>query len=662
MNVTELARQLNTTREELLAKLPEFGFDIGARAIKVDNSIAERIKEAWRQDLKTEKLKAKIQASEKVSEAKKKLNEDSSVIKIPERITVNDFSEKLGTPVAHLIGYLMKNGIMASLNQEIDFETANIVAEDYGFRIKKETSEDSSKINLSDGADLKNLKKEILEDVEAVPRPPVVVVMGHVDHGKTTLLDAIRSTNVVEGEFGGITQHIGAYQIEEKGRMITFLDTPGHEAFKAMRERGGQVADVAILVVAADDGLKPQTIESINVIQKAKLPFVVAINKIDKPGADIDNVKKELAEVNLNPEDWGGKTITVPISAKQKQNISELLDMVLLVADLEKFSANPNGPVSGVVIESHIDPGEGAVSTVLVTSGTLVKGTEAVIGDTYCRIKALKNWLGENIVEALPSTPVKILGLKSTPKVGDIMRSKKIDRETRKKKAKDYKFIDIEQKKVLQQEGEEDNTEKESFKIIVKADMLGSLEAFLAALKKKEKEEVSINVIKQGLGNITESDLSLAEDSGALVYGFNVHMSSEAQKTSYQSKVLVKISKIIYELLDDIEENVKKLIKEEIVEVQQGELHITNIFRSSKSGSIIGGRVKRSAISSNAKFRLIREGEPVDEGKIDEIQQNKQKVSMVPENSECGMQISGVKILHEGDILDCYLEEKHKAV
>jgi len=556
----------------------------------------------------------------------------------------------------------MKNGIMASLNEQIDFETASIVVEDYGFKAIKSEAGDS--IDKEAQNELQMLKKDVAKDSKGKERPPVVVVMGHVDHGKTTLLDVIRKTNVVEGESGGITQHIGAYQVEFKGRMITFLDTPGHEAFKAMRERGGQVADVAILVVAADDGLKPQTLESINVIQKEGLPFVVAINKIDKPGADVDRVKKGLAEINLNPEDWGGKTITVPVSAKKREGLDELLDMVLLVGDMEKFTADPERTACGVIIESHIDRGEGPVATVLVQVGTLKVGDEVVIGDTFGKIKALKDWRGNSVDEAPPSMPVKILGLKSTPSVGDILKCEEIDRAIRKKSSKKHRLIEIEQKQVTKASDEDESESKESDKpvlsVVVKADVLGSLEALIAAIKQLETDDFNISIIKQGLGNITESDLTLAENAKAIVYGFSVQLSPEAQKLSYARKVEIKLSKVIYELLDDISERLKQFVKTEVVEVPQGALEVLKVFKDSRDESILGGRVKKAAITSNAKFRLIRDGDPIDEGKIVELQKNKQTVEELKEGVEAGVKVSGVRGFKEGDILAFFIEEERK--
>jgi len=660
MNVTELARQLKTTREELLQKLPDLGFDIGHRAIKVDNVIAERIKQAWAQGERRERLKSKMEKQQRNTERAQSAAEPGGTsITIGDRITVSDLAEKLNTNVTHLIGYLMKNGIMASLNQEIDFETASIVVEDYGFKPVRGNADDAKK-EAASTAELHVLKQQIASEEGATARPPVVVVMGHVDHGKTTLLDAVRETNVAEGESGGITQHIGAYQVVEKDRLITFLDTPGHEAFRAMRERGGQVADVAILVVAADDGLKPQTLESIRVIQKENIPFVVAINKIDKPGADIDKVKKELSEINLVPEDWGGKTICVPISAKKKEHIPELLDMVLLVADLEKFSANSDRDACGVIIEAHIDRSEGAVATVLVNTGTLKIGDEVTIGQTHGKIKALKNWKGENVATATPSMPVKILGLRGAPHIGDILRVAVLDRAKRKSRAKDYRFVDVDTQQQPATDEDDETQKKGELNIIVKADVLGSLEAFLASLKKLENKDVAIHVLKQGLGNITESDLALAEDVGAVIYGFSVTPSAEAQRMSYNSSVEIKTSKVIYELLDDIKARASTFIRKEIIEVPQGQLEILKVFRDSREQSIVGGRVKKAKITDGAKFRVMRENEPIDEGTIIEVQLNKQKVSEAPEGSECGLKVKGARGFHEGDILACYTEEERE--
>ncbi|MBI2050578.1 MAG: translation initiation factor IF-2 [Parcubacteria group bacterium] len=674
MNVTELARQLGTTRTELLEKLPELGFDIGLRAIKVDTAQAERIKRAWGEAARHERLREKMDKQATVRQAAEaRKDAPQRELAVPEKISVNDLAQKLGTAVPHLIGYLMKQGIMASLNEQIDFETASIVAEDYGFKaVRGQAAATAAEAGRET---LRDLKAKRREAKAGSVRPPVVVVMGHVDHGKTTLLDAIRKTNVVAGESGGITQHIGAYQVEEKGRIITFLDTPGHEAFKAMRERGGQVADVAILVVAADDGLKPQTLESINVIQKENLPFVVAINKIDKPGADVDRVKKELTEINLNPEDWGGKVVTAQVSAKKGEGIHELLDMVLLVADLETFTADASKAAQGVIIESHVDRGEGPVATVLVHEGTLRVGDSVVIGETFGKIKALKDWNGGNIDAATPSMPAKILGLKSTPSVGDILNVGEVGRAMRKKSTKQYHLVDtgeaatpIEKApkgsassrlsggEAAGQEG--DKPKVPEFSVIIKADVLGSLEAFIASLKHLERPDVRVAILKQGLGNITESDVLLAEAEHAVIYGFSVQLSPEAKQASYNRKSEIKISKIIYELLDDAAARLKQFIKTEIVEVPQGDFEVLKVFKDSKAESIIGGRVKRAPITASAKFRLLRNGDPIDEGKIMELQQNKQPMPELKEGIEGGMKVAGARGFREGDILNCFVEEE----
>ncbi|MBI2637082.1 MAG: translation initiation factor IF-2, partial [Parcubacteria group bacterium] len=396
--------------------------------------------------------------------------------------------------------------------------------------------------------------------------------------------------------------------------------------------------------------------------QKEGLPFVVAINKIDKPGADVDRVKKELAEINLNPEDWGGKVVTAQVSAKKGEGIRELLDMVLLVADLESFTADASKSAQGVIIESHVDRGEGPVATVLVHEGTLRVGDAVVIGATYGRVKALKDWRGESVQEAGPSTPVKILGLKSTPSVGDVLNIGAVDRAMRKKSVKQYRLVDTgEAPKPLEKAGEEGEADAPAvpeFSVIVKADVLGSLEAFIAALKKLEKENVKISVLRQGLGNITESDLLVAEAERAVVYGFNVRLSQEAQRASYDRKAEIKTSKIIYELLDDAAERLKQFVRTEIVEIPQGDVLVLKVFKDSKSESIIGGRVKRAPVASDAKFRLLRDGDPIDEGKIVELQRNKQPVAELKEGDEGGIKVRGVRGFREGDVLSCYREEE----
>ncbi|MBU2236352.1 translation initiation factor IF-2, partial [Patescibacteria group bacterium] len=428
-------------------------------------------------------------------------------ISIPEQIVIKELAEKMNLPVTDLIAELMKNGIMSSMNERIDFDTAGIIAEDLGFEVKKVEEEENGQKE-----DLRILEAALEEDEEAEERPPVVVVMGHVDHGKTKLLDAIRETNIVDDEAGGITQSIGAYQIEDKGKLITLIDTPGHEAFSAMRGRGARVADIAILVVAADDGVKPQTIEAHKIIKDAKLPFVVAINKIDKSEANIEKVKKELTELGIVPEEWGGRTVFAEISAKEKRGISGLLDMVLLVAEMEKKNivANPKREAVGTIIESHIDKGAGPQATVLIQTGTLKEGDNIIVGNIYGKVKALKDWRGDIVSIAKPSKPVQILGLKGAPKVGDILHTTKNQAEIKSliKKQKEISYHKEVDQRITQKSsnGEnDDDNEKENvvqeLNVILKTDTLGSQEAIIESLNKLKHPEVRVVITSKGLGN-----------------------------------------------------------------------------------------------------------------------------------------------------------------
>jgi translation initiation factor IF-2 len=430
MNVTELARKIGITPSKLREIMPQLGFDIGARAIKVDPKMAAAILEKLSDPLVRKKYLEEVASSEPRKLVKDKDEEKEvpeKLVRIPEKITVKELARRMGIPATNLMLELMKNGVMASLNQNIDFETASIIAEDLGMKTEK-----SSEQGLVENIDYKKLLN--IDYKTAQPRPPIVVVMGHVDHGKTKLLDVIRQTNIMEGEAGGITQHIGAYQVEKNGRLLTFLDTPGHEAFSAMRSRGAQVADIAILLVAADDGVQPQTIEAVAHIRQAEMPFIVAINKIDKADANVDKVKSDLANIGLTPEDWGGKTICVEISAKKNINIPELLEALFLVADIyqDKIVANIDVPAVGAIIESHIDKGEGPVATVLVHNGILKKGDLVQIGDLSGKIRMMKNWKGEIVDETTPSMPARILGLKGVPAVGEILKVIRDRKELRK--------------------------------------------------------------------------------------------------------------------------------------------------------------------------------------------------------------------------------------
>jgi translation initiation factor IF-2 len=655
MNIAELARRLRINVSELKDKLPELGFDIGQKAIKVDDKLAERIVRAWREFQDRERQKRDyLKLTEKVE---KTISSGEKKIEIPAVLTVKDFASILNLPVSAVIGELIKNGVMASMNQRIDFDTAGIIASDLGF--------EAVKVDLAEKVEVDKAKKisEVLagekaEDLKT--RPPVIVVMGHVDHGKTKLLDAVRKTDVVSQEAGGITQHIGAYQVERNGRKITFIDTPGHEAFSAMRSRGAKVADIAILVVAATEGVKPQTVEALKIAQEAEIPIVVAVNKIDLPDANPEKVKQELANYNLLAEEWGGKTIFVPISAKFNKNIDGLLDQVLLVADVneDKLRANPDGEFIGAVIESHVDPGEGAVATALVKNGTLRLGQYVVTdGILYGKIRLMKNHWGKPIEEAGPSMPVKILGLKTAPKVGDILQI--TDNPRAAQKIKVYK---MQQEETFIKHGQEEEQKKVEgavkLAVILRADVLGSQEAIIESLKKIETETVKIEIVSKGLGNITESDVLSAEATGAVIFGFNVLASSAAGDLAKDKKVEIKVYKIIYEVLDEVKKRLKTLIKPEIARKDLGKLKVMAVFKKAGDSEIVGGKVTDGKIELGAKAALLRNGEFVASGKISELQINKVKVKDVVKGDECGIKFIGQPLIEVGDVLDIYREEE----
>lgn len=654
MNVSALARQLKVTANELLEKLPELGFDIGARAIKIDDALAPKIIQAWKKAQRKEAFKEELS---KVEERGKDVDVDNvktlKEISIANEIVVKDLAEIMKFPVAKLMGELMKNGIMVSLNERIDFETASIISEDLGFKVTK----------IDKALEKESSKRERLEDLltkrqAKETKAPVVVVMGHVDHGKTKLLDAIRQTNVVDQEAGGITQHIGAYQVETKGRAITFLDTPGHEAFKAMRSRGGQIADIAILVVAADDGLQPQTLESISVIQKEKLPFVVAINKIDKEGADVDKVKQELAEINLIPEDWGGKVICQPISAKLGKNISELLDMILLVADLEDLKADSKGQAIGTIIESHIDKSAGPVATVLIQAGTISIGDTFIVGEVTGKIKTLEDWKGKILIKAGPATPVKILGLKELPEVGEILEV-----INDKKEFKEKLRISQNRRKVSnisnRSNNPEDGPEVNNLNIIIRSDVLGSAEAIEESLNKIKVEDTRLKVIKKGLGQINEDDILQAEAGKAIVIGFHIKENKNVNALANEKKVTVLYFDIIYKLLEDLEKRLTDIKSKKVIHNFVGRLEVLAIFKKSKDSLIFGGKVIEGKVTKNSKIKVIKNGEVETIGQLVNLQSGKEDVSEVVIGNDAGISYKGEPIIEVGDKLE-FFEENYE--
>lgn len=663
MNITELARRLRVRPEELRNKLPELGFSVGKKAIKIDNRQAQKIQEAWNEMRRKERLAEKVRQQKARAERKNIPDEEKKPVVLPSVMTVRDFASALDLPVPRVMQELMRGGILASINERIDFDTASILAEDLGYKAERE--EGSAEEDV-DG--LEKIRERVQEEEaeNLSSRPPVIVVMGHVDHGKTRLLDAVRQTNIMETEAGGITQHIGAYQVERKGKTLTFIDTPGHEAFTVMRSRGAKVADIAILVVAADDGVQPQTKEAIDIIKSANLPFVVALNKIDRQEANIDKVKTQLSDYGLIPEDWGGKTIMVPISAKAGTNIEDLLDMLLLVEDMEKerIVANPDGRAIGTVIESNVNPGAGAIATILVQSGTLRVGDNLGVRATqFGRVRAMQNWKGESIKEAPPSTPAKIIGWKLAPAVGDIMEVPENVKDLKKMKSTDTSLKATEEVAAIRhvtkgEETDEDQEGKKVINLIIRADVLGSLEAILGMLDKIKHDQVGVKVIQKGLGNITDADVNTAEASDAMIIGFNVHPGGGAEELARDKEVELREYKIIYKLFEDIIEELKERLPSETIIEEQGRFEVLKSFKKIDGGWIIGGKVKGEKILPGAKLRLSRNGEYVGEGSIDSLQLGHSQLKEGQPGQEIGMSYKGKVKPEEGDLLEAYSETR----
>lgn len=669
MNISELARRLNFPLEELRQNLPKLGFDIGGRAIKVDDRTAWRIIQSWpRLKREIEKMRVVAGVAEEVvvtGPVEKK------AVKLPPVLTVREFATRLSLPMNQVITELMKNGILATLNERLDYSTAAIIAEDLGFVPEKESLATEG-VEASETI-VDALQAEIAkEEATALqPRPPVIVVMGHVDHGKTKLLDAIRKTNVMAGEAGGITQHIGAYQAEYKGHRLTFIDTPGHAAFTTMRSRGARVADLAILIVAADDGVQPQTVEALKIIRAAKLPFLVAVNKIDKNGADPERVKSQLAQEDVMSEEWGGKIPFVPISAKNVLGIDTLLETLLILAELEKdkIVANPLSEALGAVIESHLDPNEGAVATVLIQNGSLFRNDYLVFsilsavspdkknrnpsGVLLGRVKAMRDWNNKIVEKAPPGMPVRVLGFKVVPDIGDIVRGQKKAEGLEKAKANLFR-----QAPTALAEESVKRKEQQFLDIILKADVQGSLEALVDSLEKNQTPEVAVKILNKEVGSIGEADVLQAEASGALIYGFNVEPSEAALKLAETKKVAIKTFKIIYELLDDAKNRLEAMLAPEIVKTDLGKASILQIFRTEKSHMIVGARIEDGKAVPGAKVNIMRNGALVGEGKLEEVQSAKQAAKEIRMGSECGLKIATRQPLQVGDILELFKEEK----
>jgi translation initiation factor IF-2 len=599
-----------------------------------------------------EKVKKQVQKKSSRPPKKKKQEEEIKILQIPEIITVRELAELLDVPATEIIAELMKRGILATINHTIDPQIAVEIAEKFGYLAEIKTAEEQVEEVVE------SEQQENPEELEE--RPPIVVVMGHVDHGKTSLLDRIRKTDVARKEKGGITQHIGASQVElPSGKKITFLDTPGHEAFTTLRARGAKVADIAVLVVAADDGVMPQTIEAINHAKDAGIPIIVAINKIDLPQANPERVLRELSEHGLIPEDWGGDTPVVQVSAKTGQGIDELLEMITLVAELEELKANPKGKTKAVIIETKLDPKRGPVATAIVQNGTLKVGDIFVAGATYGRVRAMIDDKGRRLKEAPPGTPVEILGFEELPEPGDILivvddektartlaEQRKRQKEQEKLKGTALRLEDIYEK--IQ------SGELKELKIVLKADTIGSIEALKKALEELSTDKVKVSIIHSGVGAISESDIMLAKASGAIVIGFNTRPNPAARKLLEEEKVDVRTYGVIYDAVEDVKKALEGLLEPEKVEEVIGQAEVKATFKIKKVGTVAGCYVLDGKLVRGAKARLIREGVVIYDGEIEGLKRFKEDVKEVPKGFECGVKLKDFNDIKVGDIIECY--------
>lgn len=587
-------------------------------------------------------------------------------IVLPDVITVRELAQVMQISPIDVIKALMSNGVMASINQQIDFDTAAIVAAEMGVEAVAETPV----VDEQDLGEVPLWRKVIAHETKdtLVNRPPVVTILGHVDHGKTTLLDAIRNTNVAEGEVGGITQHIGAYQVEHNGRLITFLDTPGHAAFTAMRARGAQGADIVVLVVAADDGVMPQTREAVAHAKAAKVPIIVAMNKIDKPNADQDRTRQQLAEIDLVPDDWDGDTMVVPISAKKRQGLDDLLEAVILVADSNDIRANPDGEVIGTVIEAELDRAKGAMATLLVQNGTLETGNVVVVGRAHGRLKALFDHRGRRVRKAGPSTPVSVMGLDEVPQAGDVFRivaSEKEARQTVSAAIQEAESVESAKKAHITLEQLFDAYqagEVRELRLILKVDVQGSLEPIVSSLKELSSEEITIQVLHAETGNVTENDVMLAAASKAIVIGFSVQADAAARRLAEAEGVSIRLYDIIYRMVEDIEKALKGMLEPEEVETIIGHAEVRAVFRISRVGNIAGCYVTDGELRRNARVRVVRTGQIVAEGELQSLKHLQDDVREVRQGFECGLAIKNFSDFEVGDRVEAYIRELVHAV
>ncbi|NWF63989.1 MAG: translation initiation factor IF-2 [Chloroflexi bacterium] len=589
------------------------------------------------------------------------MSNNGNKIEIPASIVVRDLAQKIEKSPIDLIKKLMTNGVMATINQSVDYDTAAIVVAEYGLEAVPETVEEESK---EETGEVPLWRKMIAGEDKAQlkPRPPVVTILGHVDHGKTSLLDAIRSTDVAAGEAGGITQHIGAYQVEMKGRLITFLDTPGHAAFTQMRARGAQGADIVILVVAADDGVMPQTKEAIAHAKAARVPIVVALNKVDKPNANPDRVKQQLAELELVPDDWGGNTMVVPVSAKQKKGIDDLLEGVLLVADSSEIKANPNGKVIGTVIEAELDKSKGVLATLLVQNGTLESGDVVVAGTAHGKLRAITDYKGKPVKKAGPSTPVAVMGLSDVPTAGDLFEVVPSEKEARvivaerlealKAQAQSRKKLSLEDLFNKVQAGE-----AKELNLIVKADVQGSLDPIITELNKLGQGEIGLRILHAETGNIGNNDVMLAAASKAIIIGFNVQADVDARRMAEKEGVDIRLYEIIYRMAEDVEKALKGMLEPDLKEKALGKATVLQVFTASKFGRVAGCRVTDGELRRGAKARLYRNSDIIYEGDLSSLRHEKDDVKEIRQGFECGVGFKNFADIQPGDTLVCYILE-----
>ena len=635
--VYQIAEEVGMSNKDILAKIKELGIEVENEKSELEEDDVELILDL----------------------IKEEDSGDSNTITVEGALTVQQLAESLGKPATEVIMKLMKMGTMASLNQEVSFEVASQVASEYGFTLEVGGQEENSEEEIEA---LMEIEEDREEDLK--PRPPVVTVMGHVDHGKTSLLDAIRSTHVTNSEAGGITQHIGASEVSINGQTIVFLDTPGHEAFTAMRARGAQVTDIAILVVAADDGIMPQTIEAINHAKAAGVPLIVAINKIDKPSANPDKVKQELSEQGLLVEDWGGDVIAVPVSARQKTGIDTLLEMILLVAEMEELKANPDKRALGTVVEAELDKGRGPVATVLVQGGTLKVGDPIVCGLASGKVRAMINSKGKRVKTAGPSTAVEILGLSEVPQGGDqfvAVPSDKVARNIAEKRQQIAReeMLKANQRMSLDQFFDQMNEgQVKDLNVIIKADVQGSVQAVKQSFEKLSNDEVGVRVIHGGVGAINESDVTLAAASNAIIIGFNVRPVPSAESLAEKESVDVRSYTIIYKAIEDIQAAMSGMLDPEYRDEDTGKAEIREVYKISGVGTVSGCYVTSGKIYRNGKVRIVRDGIIIHEGEIQALKRFKDDVKEVNNGYECGMSFVNYNDIKVGDIVEAYITKE----